>query len=80
MTTQVATVRQSASVPVNYQIARIDATTAMRMHVVVIQNENDTTRVGLRKARLFTDLRLPRSILQHRVHPLAGQPGLAVEE
>lgn len=48
MTTQVATVRQRASVPVNCQIARIDTTTATRTHTVVVQNANRATWAGLR--------------------------------
>jgi hypothetical protein len=42
MTVHVATVRHKASVPVNSQIARIDAPTAMKMQIAVIQNENLT--------------------------------------
>src|SRR5215510_12763940 len=52
-TTHVATVRHKASVPVNSQIARIDAPTAMKRQIAVIQNENDVTRRGLRKPRAF---------------------------
>ena len=48
MTAHVATVRHNASVPVNCQIARIDATTATTMHVVVIQNANVRTTRGFR--------------------------------
>jgi hypothetical protein len=44
VTTHVATVRHRASVPVNSQMARIDASTAMRMHTAIVQNENTTTR------------------------------------
>lgn len=46
ITAQVATVRQSASVPVNCQIASTEATTAMRMHAVVIQKDHRTTSAG----------------------------------
>jgi hypothetical protein len=55
-TLQVATVRHKASVPVNSQIARIDAATAMKRQVVVIQNVSDVTRRGLRNPRVFRSL------------------------
>jgi len=48
ITAQVATVRQSASVPVNCQMASTEATTAMRMHAVVIQKDHRTTSAGRR--------------------------------
>ena len=48
MTAQVATVRHNASVPVNCQMARIEATTATMMQVVVIQNATARTTRGFR--------------------------------
>ena len=48
MTAQVATVRHNASVPVNCQIARIEATTATTMQLVVIQNATARTTRGFR--------------------------------
>jgi hypothetical protein len=39
ITAQVATVRHRTSVPVNFQIASKQATTATRMQVLVIQKE-----------------------------------------
>src|SRR5262245_23491922 len=48
MTAQVATVRHNASVPVNCQIARIEATTATTMQAVVIQNATARTTRGFR--------------------------------
>ena len=57
MTVHVATVRHRASVPVNSQMARIDAPTAMKMQIAVIQNENEVTRRGLRKPCVFGPLR-----------------------
>ncbi len=48
MTAQVATVRHNASVPVNCQMARTEATTATTMHVVVIQNATARTTRGFR--------------------------------
>jgi hypothetical protein len=49
MTAHVATVRHSESVPVNFQIARMDATAATTMQTVVVQNENLRTTRGFRK-------------------------------
>ena len=48
MTAQVATVRQRISVPANFQIASSDASTATRMHALVIQKEMLLTRLGFR--------------------------------
>jgi hypothetical protein len=48
MTAHVATVRHSESVPVNFQIARIEATAATTMQAVVVQNENLRTTPGFR--------------------------------
>jgi hypothetical protein len=51
MTAQVATVRQRISVPANFQIANSEASTATKMHALVIQKEILLTRLGLRKPR-----------------------------
>ena len=48
MTAQVATVRQSMSVPANFQIANSEASTATRIQTLVIQKETLLTRLGLR--------------------------------
>jgi hypothetical protein len=46
MTAHVATVRHKASVPVNFQIGRIDATTATKMGPVAVQKKNCRTTSG----------------------------------
>jgi hypothetical protein len=48
ITAHVATVRHKASVPVNCQIARMEATTATTMQIVVVQKENLNTIRGFR--------------------------------
>src|SRR5690242_4310795 len=52
-TAQVATVRQSTSVPVNCQIASRHATTDTRMQPLVVQKEIFVTTRGLRKPRFI---------------------------
>jgi hypothetical protein len=52
MTAQVATVRHKTSVPAKFQIASRQATTATRMHALVVQNEIFVTMRGLRKPLL----------------------------
>ncbi|MDX6384387.1 MAG: hypothetical protein QOK48_1960 [Blastocatellia bacterium] len=49
MTAQVATVRHRTSVPAKFQIASRQATTATRIHPLVVQNEILVTIRGLRK-------------------------------
>ncbi len=49
ITAQVATVRQSTSVPAKFQIASRQATTATRMQALVVQKEILVTMRGLRK-------------------------------
>lgn len=49
MTAQVATVRHKTSVPAKFQIASRQATTATRMHALVVQKEILVTIRGLRK-------------------------------
>jgi hypothetical protein len=53
MTTQVATVRHSASVFVKSQIAKMHATTQIRIQTVSTANETVRTKRGLMKPRLF---------------------------
>ena len=53
ITAHVATVRHKTSVPAKFQIASRQATTATRMHALVVQNEIFVTMRGLRKP-LFT--------------------------
>jgi hypothetical protein len=72
MTAQVATVRQRMSVPAKFQIASSEASTATRMHRLVIQKQILLTRLGLRKPRRVwhcseLDVSLLRSVsLSHR--------------
>lgn len=49
MTAQVATVRHNTSAPAKFQIASRQATTATRMHPLVVQKEILVTIRGLRK-------------------------------
>lgn len=53
MTTQVATVRHSASVFVKSQIAKMHVTTQIRIQTVSTANETVRTKRGLMKPRLF---------------------------
>src|SRR5262245_41388254 len=53
ITAHVATVRHRMSVPVNSQIASRQATTATRIHRLVVQKANPLTLSGFRKPRLF---------------------------
>lgn len=48
MTKHVATVRQRMSVPANFQMASSDASTATRMHALVIQKETLLTKLGFK--------------------------------
>ena len=48
ITAQVATVRHSASVPVNFQMARMEAVAATAIQMVVVQKANFRTSCGLR--------------------------------
>jgi len=52
ITTQVATVRHSVSVPVNCQIASTAVTTATPTQTVTIQNEHARTMCGFKNPRL----------------------------
>ncbi len=52
MTAHVATVRQSTSVPAKFQMASRQATTATRMHALVVQKDILVTMRGLRKPLL----------------------------
>ena len=52
MTAHVATVRHSTSVPAKFQMASRQATTATRMHALVVQKEIFVTMRGLRKPLL----------------------------
>jgi hypothetical protein len=73
MTAQVATVRHNASVPVNCQIARIEATTATTMQVVVIQNATASTTRGFRNP--FGGCRGDSGVLAIRTASVAGAVG-----
>src|SRR4051794_35870864 len=53
ITAHVATVRHRMSVPVNSQIASRQATTATRIHRLVVQKASPLTLSGFRKPRLF---------------------------
>src|SRR5262245_63876660 len=52
ITAHVATVRHRISVPVNSQIASRQATTATRIHMLVVQKASPLTSWGFRKPRL----------------------------
>ena len=51
MTAQVATVRHNTSLPVNCQMANRQATTAIRMHALVVQKAILRTAEGLTNPR-----------------------------
>lgn len=53
ITAQVATVRQSTSVPAKFQMASRQATTATRMQALVVQKEILVTILGFKKPRFI---------------------------
>ena len=67
-TAQVATVRHKTSVPVNCQIASRQATTAMRMHALVVQKAILRTAEGLTNPRFGLccsgKAKVPQSLLR----------------
>ena len=61
ITAQVATVRQSTSVPAKFQMAKRHATTATRMQALVVQKEILVTILGFKNPLfIFVWARRPR--------------------